>query len=224
MDFSHEPVLVPEVIRSLVTDPEGIYVDGTVGSGGHSEAIACEIAEKGQLICLDRDPDAVELSRKRLASLGERLTLVKSNYSELPEVLARLGLHTVSGVLLDLGMSTYQLDHSGRGFSFSRDEPLDMRMDTEEAVDAAGLIEGLSPRELEKILRNYGEERRAKAIARAIVRERKKKVSVLPCNWRTWSHRLYPGLMARGHVTRRPELFRPSELPSTENWKIWNYS
>jgi len=177
MDFPHKPVMVPEVIRSLVTDPEGIYVDGTVGSGGHSEAIAGEIADKGRLICLDRDPDAVVLSRKRFASLGDRVTLVKSNYSELPEVLARLGLQTVSGVLLDLGMSTYQLDHSGRGFSFGRDEPLDMRMDTEEAVDAAGLIDAMSQRELEKILRNYGEERRAKAIARAIVRERKKKTS-----------------------------------------------
>ena len=177
MDFPHEPVLVPEVIGSLVTDPESVYVDGTVGSGGHSEAIAGEIADQGRLICLDRDPDAIELSRKRLASLGDRVILVKSNYSELPEVLARLGIQTVSGILLDLGMSTYQLDHSGRGFSFNRDEPLDMRMDTEEAVDAAGLVEALSQRELEKILRNYGEERRAKAIARAIVRERKKKAS-----------------------------------------------
>lgn len=177
MEFPHEPVMVPEVIRSLVTDPEGVYVDGTVGSGGHSEAIAGAIVDKGRLICLDRDPDAVELSRKRLAVLGDRGVVVKSNYSELPEVLARLGLQAVSGVLLDLGMSTYQLDHSGRGFSFGRDEPLDMRMDTDEAVDAAGLIETLSTRELEEILRNYGEERRAKAIARAIVRERKKKAS-----------------------------------------------
>ena len=177
MNFPHEPVMVPEVISSLVTDPEGIYVDGTVGSGGHSEAIAGEIENNGRLICLDRDPDAVVLSRKRLASLGDRVALVKSNYSELPEVLARLGLQTVSGILLDLGMSTYQLDHSGRGFSFGRDEPLDMRMDPEEAVDASGLIDTVSQRELEKILRNYGEERRAKAIARAIVRERKKKTS-----------------------------------------------
>lgn len=177
MEYPHQPVMVHEVIGSLVTDLEGVYVDGTVGSGGHSEAIAGKISGTGRLICLDRDPEAVALSKERLAFLGGRVALIKSNYGDLPEVLARLGLKAVRGVLLDLGMSSYQLDYSGRGFSFGRDEPLDMRMDPDEAVDASGLIETLSQRELEKILRNYGEERRAKAIAGAIVRERKKKAS-----------------------------------------------
>ncbi len=177
MIYPHEPVMVPEVIRSLVTDPEGVYVDGTVGSGGHSEAIAGKVADRGRLICLDRDPDAVELSRKRLASLAESVSLVQSNYSELPEALDRLGLQTVTGVLLDLGMSSYQLDRSNRGFSFGKDEPLDMRMNPEDVVGASELIQTLPQKELERILRSYGEERRAKAIARAIVRERKKKAS-----------------------------------------------
>ncbi len=212
MEFPHQPVMVPEVISSLVTDPEGIYVDGTVGSG------------KGRLICLDRDPDGISLSGKRLATFGERVSLFKSNYSDLSEILAQVGVQTVRGILLDLGMSTYQLDHSGRGFSVGKDEPLDMRMDPEEAGDAAELIHTLTPKELERILRTYGEERRAKAIARAIDRERKKKAFVLPVNWLPWLHRSYPGPTVQVHATRRPERFRPSGLPSTGNWKIWNYS
>lgn len=224
MEFPHQPVMVPEVIRSLVTDPEGIYVDGTVGSGGHSEAIAGKITGKGRLICLDRDPAGISLSRKRLAAFGDGVSLFKSNYSDLSEVLDQVGVQAVHGILLDLGMSTYQLDYSGRGFSFGKDEPLDMRMDPEEAVDAAELVHTLSPKELERILRDYGEERRARAIVRAIVRERKKKAFGLPDNWRIWSHRSYPGPMDRGHVTRRPERFRPSELPSTGNWKTWKNS
>lgn len=150
-------------------------MDGTVGSGGHSAAIGREISEKGRLVCLDRDPVALKLSQRRLAFLGQRVTLVKSNYAEIDEVIPRLGIQEVDGILLDLGMSTYQLDHSGRGFSFSREEPLDMRMDPTVGPDAAQLVNTLSQYDLARILREYGEERKAKVIARSILRERKKK-------------------------------------------------
>lgn len=175
MGYPHRPVLVHEVLKHLITSTDGIYVDGTVGSGGHSEAINKEIGERGRLICLDRDAEAIGLSRDRLSSAGVRVVLLKARFSDLDSIIRRLGIATVQGILLDLGMSSYQLDQSGRGFSFNRDESLDMRMDQEEAITAHQLINNLTPNELEKIFRHYGEEKRAKAIAKSIVRERRKK-------------------------------------------------
>jgi 16S rRNA (cytosine1402-N4)-methyltransferase len=175
LEYPHQPVLVHEAIRSLVTTHEGIYVDGTVGSGGHSEAILRELGSNGRLICLDRDSEAIKVSGERLSPLGKNVTLVKGNYADLDEILLDLGLEKVHGILLDLGMSTSQLDNSGRGFSFSRDEPLDMRMDLEGDVTAQELINQLSADEIEHILRTYGEERRAKGIAKTIERERSKR-------------------------------------------------
>lgn len=172
MEYPHDPVLASEVTEYLVTSPDGIYVDGTVGSGGHSNAIG-SVLSGGRLICLDRDPDAVELSRKRLAFLGSIVSVVKANYAYLDKVLSDFGVKSIDGVLLDLGMSSHQLDRSGRGFSFSRNEPLDMRMDPEDNVTARDLVNNLSAEELEDIMKAYGEERRAKTIARAIVRARK---------------------------------------------------
>jgi 16S rRNA (cytosine1402-N4)-methyltransferase len=174
-EYPHQPVLVHEVIRFLVTTHEGIYVDGTVGTGGHSAAILREVGGKGQLICIDRDSEAIEVSRERLVPLGRNVTLVKGNYADLDEVLRALGLEKVHGILLDLGMSTSQLEYSGRGFSFNRDEPLDMRMDPDGDVTAQELINHLSAQELEHILRIYGEEGRAKGIAKTIERERSKR-------------------------------------------------
>jgi 16S rRNA (cytosine1402-N4)-methyltransferase len=173
--YPHQPVLVHEAIRSLVTTHEGIYVDGTAGSGGHSEAILRKLGSNGQLICLDRDSEAIKVSGERLSPLGKNVTLVKGNYADLDEILLDLGLEKVHGILLDLGMSTSQLENSGRGFSFSRDEPLDMRMDPEGDVTAQELINQLSAEEIEHILRTYGEERRAKGIAKTIERERSKR-------------------------------------------------
>lgn len=175
MEYPHQPVLVHEVVKYLVTDLDGTYVDGTVGSGGHSEALGKSLLGRGRLVCLDRDPDAVDLSRKRLAFLGEGVCVLKASYAGLDEVFKDLGLNQVRGVLLDLGMSSHQLEKSERGFSFSRDEPLDMRMDPNDALTARDLVNNLSPRDLEIILKDYGEERRAKLIARAIVRARQKK-------------------------------------------------
>ncbi|MFC1532727.1 16S rRNA (cytosine(1402)-N(4))-methyltransferase RsmH [Thermodesulfobacteriota bacterium] len=175
MEYPHQPVMVNEVIRSLVTFPEGIYVDGTVGSGGHSEAIGKKISEKGHLICLDRDSEAVRLSRKRLSSLAGRVSFYQANFAELDVILEELRVGMVNGILLDLGVSSYQLDQSGRGFSFNRDEPLDMRMDLSDKINAQELINRLSAREIEKILRDYGEEKRARLVARTIDRERRKR-------------------------------------------------
>jgi 16S rRNA (cytosine1402-N4)-methyltransferase len=168
-------VLVSEVLKYLMTRPEGIYVDGTAGSGGHSEAIGGKITTSGRLICLDRDAEAIRISRERLSHLGERVILIQGNYAELNKLLHHKGFGKVQGVLLDLGMSSYQLEQSGRGFSFTKDEPLDMRMDVNEEITAARLINQLTQRDIEYILRDYGEEKRAKVIAAAVVKERKKK-------------------------------------------------
>jgi len=174
LPYPHRPVMVNEVVERLVTSADGTYVDGTVGTGGHSEAICGRMSSKGLLIGLDRDEGAVRISRDRLAPLGKRVHLIKANYARIGAVLEGLGIEKVDGVLLDLGMSTYQLEGSGRGFSFSRDEPLDMRMDPEEGATARQLVNSLPAKEIEKILRSYGEERRARAISRAIERERKR--------------------------------------------------
>jgi len=175
LDYPHQPVLEKEVVKHLVHFPDGLYVDGTSGSGGHAVAVAAALGGEGRLICLDRDPVAVQFTRRRLGFLGERLWAVQANYADLDRILKRRGFNLPHGILLDLGMSSYQLEQSGRGFSFTRDETLDMRMDPGEDLTAKDLVNQLSLRELEKVLRDYGEERRAKAVARAIVRGRRKR-------------------------------------------------
>ena len=175
MDYPHRPVLVQEVLDDLITSPDGTYIDGTVGSGGHSEAIGRRIGEQGRLVCLDRDPEAIRISKQRLSFLGERVRFVKASYGSADQVLRDLGWGKANGILLDLGMSGFQLEQSGRGFSFHRDEPLDMRMDPDAGVTAEHLIQHLSEKEIEEILRGYGEERRARSIARRIGQDRKTK-------------------------------------------------
>ena len=167
--------MVNEVVKNLVTGPDSIYVDGTVGSGGHSLAIGEKISRRGCLICLDRDEEAVKISRERLSAIGGRVIVLKSSYTSINKILQDLNFHTVDGIFLDLGVSSIQLEGSGRGFSFKRDEPLDMRMDLDEEITAQQLINMLSLTNLEKILRDYGEEKKARSIARAIVRERRKR-------------------------------------------------
>lgn len=174
MEYPHEPVLVHEAMENLAVIPDGVYVDGTVGSGGHSRALAEKLGPRGRLICLDRDPDAIRLSKTRLRFLGDRLSVLKASYGDLEEVLQQLGIPGIHGVLLDLGMSTLQLEGSGRGFSFNRDEPLDMRMDPDLEVNAGDLINTLSMGQLEGIMKAYGEERKARSIARKIVRVRER--------------------------------------------------
>jgi 16S rRNA (cytosine1402-N4)-methyltransferase len=175
LDYPHRPVLVQEVLEDLITTPEGTYIDGTVGSGGHSEAIGRRMGRRGRLLCLDRDSDAIRISKQRLSFLGERVRFIKASYGSADQVLRELGWGKPNGILLDLGMSGFQLEQSGRGFSFYRDEPLDMRMDPDAGVTAEHLIQHLSEKEIEEILRHYGEERRARAIARRIGQARKTK-------------------------------------------------
>ncbi len=172
MRFPHTPVLAKEVLSLLITDKEGIYVDGTAGTGGHSEAIAASLEEKGRLLCLDRDPDAVAIVRERLSPY--RAEVIKANYARTDLVLEELKIKEVAGMLLDLGMSSLQLDFSGRGFSFLKEESLDMRMDPGEGETAADLVNSLSKGELARIFREYGEEKRAGLIAKTIVAARQK--------------------------------------------------
>ena len=167
------PVLVQETVQYLNLKPGGIYVDGTVGSGGHSLEILRHLPEKSHLICLDRDPDAIRLSQKRL-SPDHRVRLIRANFANLDTVMQELGISRIDGILLDLGMSSYQLEKSGRGFSFSREEPLDMRMNPDHKPTGGHLINTLSARSLQTLLREYGEERRANAFAKAVIKAREK--------------------------------------------------
>jgi len=174
MVISHQPVMVDEVISYLITIPEGIYVDGTVGTGGHSLEICKRIAPKGELICLDIDRSSIRLAKERLSPFGERVKIIKESYVALDKVLKRIGIDKVNGILLDLGVSSYQLESSGRGFSFIKDEPLDMRMDEDRGATASELINNISIEKLQELLWVYAQERWAKLIARAIVEERRK--------------------------------------------------
>jgi 16S rRNA (cytosine1402-N4)-methyltransferase len=204
----HRPVMVNEVVEHLVTSVDGTYVDGTVGTGGHSEALCKRISSSALLIGLDRDEEAIRISEKRLSSLGKRVHLVKASYDRIEQVLKNLGVERVNGVLLDLGMSTYQLEGSGRGFSFSRDEPLDMRMDLDDEVTARQLVNSLPIKELEKVLRSYGEERRARAISRAIERERKKRPIVTSLHLASLVESVVPRSAGKHPATRTFQALR----------------
>lgn len=174
IEFSHRPVLLAECIEALAIRPDGIYVDGTAGGGGHSAAIASHL-ESGRLIAIDQDEAAIEAAGKRLAPFGERAVVVRSNFSELERVVHEQGYEQIDGLLLDLGVSSYQLDAAERGFSYSADAPLDMRMDKRKALTAYEVVNTYSEAALKKILYDYGEERFAPSIAASIVRERARK-------------------------------------------------
>jgi 16S rRNA (cytosine1402-N4)-methyltransferase len=172
MQFSHVPVMLEPVIRELNIKPDGIYVDGTLGGAGHSSVIASKLTT-GLLIGVDRDRDAIEAASGRLAPYGGRVMIVKDEYVNIPEILKAHGILGVDGILLDLGVSSWQLDAPERGFSYMNDAPLDMRMDREQLRTAADIVNEEDERELTRILREYGEEKFAGAIARRIVARRK---------------------------------------------------
>ncbi len=172
MDFSHIPVLLHETIEALNIRPDGIYVDGTAGGGGHSQEILNRLS-KGTLIAIDQDPDAVETVTKRFDG-NANAKVARANFSQMDEVVRSLGFDRVDGVLLDIGVSSRQLDTPERGFSFRNDAPLDMRM-SQEGTSAHDLVNTLPHGELARIIRMYGEEKFASSIAGAIVREREKK-------------------------------------------------
>lgn len=171
-EFSHVSVLLNETIDSLHIKEDGIYLDATCGGAGHSSVILTKLSDKGRLIAMDQDPDAIEVIKSRIGS-DPRVTIVHDNFCNIPSVLQSLGLEGVDGILADLGVSSYQLDTPERGFSFHTDAPLDMRM-SKDGMTAADLIATASEQELKKILYTYGEEKFAPSIAAAIVREREK--------------------------------------------------
>lgn len=172
-EFSHLSVLLEESIQALAIRPDGIYVDGTAGGGGHSFAIASRLSD-GKLIAIDRDEAAIAAAGARLAPLGERVTLVRSNFSEVGSVLDALEIEKIDGILLDLGVSSHQFDEAERGFSYRNDAPLDMRMDRRQKKSAFEVVNTYSESELKRILFEYGEEKFAPRIAARIVAEREK--------------------------------------------------
>jgi 16S rRNA (cytosine1402-N4)-methyltransferase len=175
LKFEHTSVLLEEVLDHLAIRPEGIYVDGTLGGGGHSYHILERLTEGGRLIGIDQDTDAIAAAGERLSAFGDAVTIVHDNYEHIGEVLHDLGIEKVDGILLDLGVSSYQLDNPERGFTYRTDAPLDMRMDQSSALTAKEIVNTYPEEELTRILREYGEERCAARIASNIVKARSKK-------------------------------------------------
>lgn len=169
----HQPVLLNESLDLLVTDREGIYVDGTLGRGGHAEALLERLDPDGRLVAIDRDEEALEQTAQRVARFGDRATLLHGNFSEMKTLCEQIGVDEVSGILLDLGVSSPQLDVPERGFSFGREGPLDMRMDRSRGPTAGEWINERSEEELADVIFRFGEERNARRIARAVVRARR---------------------------------------------------
>lgn len=171
MDFNHYSVLLAETIEQLHVRPEGVYVDGTLGGGGHAEEV-CRRLTTGHFYGVDQDDAAVEAAGKRLEPFGDKVTILRNNYCNIKSALLERGITKVDGILLDLGVSSYQLDESERGFSYRFDAPLDMRMDRRQKTTAKDIINGYSESELYRIIRDYGEDRFAKNIAKHIVMAR----------------------------------------------------
>ena len=174
-EFSHISVLLNEVIEGLEIKPDGIYADGTVGGGGHSYEIAARLSDNGRLIGIDRDEDAVKAASERLACYGDKVKVVRGNYLDAVSILKGMGITGVDGFLLDLGVSSHQFDDAERGFSYRSDAPLDMRMDRRDELSAYNVVNEYSESELFRIIRDYGEDKFAKNIAKHIVRAREKK-------------------------------------------------
>lgn len=176
MEFAHKSVLLEETIDNLNIKPDGIYVDGTLGGAGHSEQIVKRLGEGGRLIGIDQDEDAIAAASKRLEPYGDKVTIVRDNYQNFRRILDELNIQKVDGILLDLGVSSYQLDNADRGFTYRVDAPLDMRMDNRQTKTAKDIVNDNSEAELFRILKDYGEERYAKSIAYHICKYRENKV------------------------------------------------
>ena len=175
MEFKHKSVLLYETVDELNIKPDGIYVDGTLGGGGHSYEIAGRLSEGGRLIGIDQDEDAIKAASKRLEPYMDRVTIVRNNYCNMDKVLDELGIDKVDGIMLDLGVSSYQLDAADRGFTYNVDTALDMRMDQRQEITAKDIVNEYSEFELYRIIRDYGEDRFAKNIAKHIVAARQEK-------------------------------------------------
>lgn len=175
MIFKHTSVLYAECIDNLNIDPNGIYVDGTLGGGGHAAGICQSLSSEGMLIGIDRDRDALQAAEKRLKTYKCKKVFVQSNYADIKDVLNQLGINEINGALLDLGVSSFQLDNEERGFSYMKDAPLDMRMSQDDAFTADQVVNTYRERELTEVIRNYGEEKWASRISKFIVESRKDK-------------------------------------------------
>lgn len=173
MEFVHKSVLLKETVDSLNVSPEGVYADGTLGGGGHSEEILRRLGPSGKLIGIDRDEEALCAAKERLKAYEGRFQTVHSNYGDMPEVLKKLGVEKVNGIVLDLGVSSYQLDNAERGFSYMADAPLDMRMDQSQQMTAYDIVNDYSEYDLARIIREYGEDKCAGSIASHIAEARK---------------------------------------------------
>lgn len=175
MEFKHRSVLLEETVNGLNIRPDGIYVDGTLGGGGHAYEICRRLGDKGSIVGIDQDEAAIEAAGIRLKDFGEKVTIVRSNYCEMKSVLQRLGIDKVDGIVLDLGVSSYQLDTAERGFSYREDAPLDMRMDRRQTMTARDIVNDYSEKDLYRVIRDYGEDKFARNIAKHIVIEREKR-------------------------------------------------
>lgn len=175
MIFEHKSVLLYETVDSLNIKPDGIYVDGTLGGGGHAWEVCRRLGKQGRFIGIDQDADAIRAATERLREYGDKASIVRSNYEHIAEVLKNLGIDQVDGICLDLGVSSYQLDTAERGFTYREDAPLDMRMDQRNAQTAADIVNTYSEAALYRMIRDYGEDRFAKNIAKHIVRVRQEK-------------------------------------------------
>ena len=176
MEFKHYSVLLEETIEHLNIRPDGIYVDGTLGGAGHASEVAKRLSEKGRLIGIDQDADAIRAAGERLKPFGDKVTIIRSNYANMKEELYAIGIEHVDGIVLDLGVSSFQLDTPERGFTYrDADAPLDMRMDDRQSLTARDIVNDYSEMDLYRIIRDYGEDKFAKNIAKHIVNERQKK-------------------------------------------------
>ena len=172
MEFKHKSVLLNETIDGLNIKPDGIYVDGTLGGGGHAYEVCRRLGEKGSIVGIDQDAAAIEAASARLKDFGEKVTIVRSNYCDMKSKLHELGIDKVDGIVLDLGVSSYQLDTAERGFSYREDAPLDMRMDTRQKMTARDIVNDDTEADLYRVIRDYGEDKFAKNIAKHIVQAR----------------------------------------------------
>ena len=174
MAFKHISVLLNETVNGLNIKPDGIYVDGTLGGGGHAYEVCSKLGEKGRFIGIDQDAAAIEAAGKRLEEFGDKVTIIRSNYCDMLAKLNDIKVEKVDGIVIDLGVSSYQLDTADRGFSYRVDAPLDMRMDQRQTMTAKDIVNEYSEAELFRVIRDYGEDRFAKNIAKHIVMEREK--------------------------------------------------
>ena len=174
MAFQHTSVLLEETVNGLDIKPDGIYADATLGGGGHAYEVCSRLGDKGRFIGIDQDAAAIEAASARLSGFGEKVTIIRSNYCEMKSKLHAIGVEKVDGIVLDLGVSSYQLDTAERGFSYRSDAPLDMRMDQRQQMTARDIVNTYSEADLYRVIRDYGEDKFAKNIAKHIVMEREK--------------------------------------------------